>query len=173
MVQSAKQAFIGLVRQTVHQVKIDQPDTACLQRCHTGFDHLDRLDAANGGLNFRIETLHAKANPADLRHRERHGPFEAEGARIDFDGNIGIIPCKHRHQPVNQPDEGNRFDGIGAAPAKGNPLQLAAAAQHLCDQRHLCLKCFKICVQPVRPPGRTRVATAIPADRLAIRDMRI
>lgn len=72
------------------------------------------------------------------------------------------------HDPVEQADELNGRNRIGAAAAKGNMLHPPTPAQPLGDQRDFGAQRGQIIGQPLLAIGCSGVAPAIPANLLTI-----
>ena len=76
----------GLLGQAVHQIDVDAVDAEVVEQVDRGFDRLERLDAAGGGLHMGVEVLHAEAGAVDADVAQRRGEDLRDITRVKLDG---------------------------------------------------------------------------------------
>ena len=82
--------------------------------------------------------------------------------------SLALPPEQLGDDPVEQPDEGQRRNRVGATAAKGDPRDPAAAAEMAPEQIDLLVERIQIDGYAAAAIGRARVASAIPAYFLAV-----
>ncbi len=79
------QALLGLLRQAIHEIEIDRPDTGIAQERCRATDILRRLHAPDRRLDLRVERLDAEADPRHPCSPDHPRPVAVEATRIDLD----------------------------------------------------------------------------------------
>src|SRR4249919_692418 len=81
----------ALPRQTIDEIRIDRAKAGFPRSFH----HRQRLRlalyAVDGGLNVRVEVLYSDAHAVETKRRELLHATSIDGARIDFDCNLGLL----------------------------------------------------------------------------------
>ena len=119
------------------------------------------------------KTLNAETDAGDAARCERHRPIVRKDARVDLDRHVRFFAIERENQPVHEADKIHRCNRIGAAAAECDVSNLASASQPVPDALDLGFERFEIAGKPVGAVGGSRIAPAIPADRLTIWDVDI
>ena len=162
-----------LARQAVHQIEVDRADARLAQPVDRLDDQLFGLDPADRLLAMLSKGLHAQTGPFHPHGGEHLRPFAAHRARIEFDREDRIVDLELDRQRVDQAQEFDRSDRVGAAPAKGDPAHASAPGQQRGDRLDLAMKRAQVAFEPLALVRLARVATAVEADLLAERDMEV
>ena len=121
--------------QAVHQIEIKRANAGRSEQLDRLRDSLGGLNATDRRLNCRIEGLNAEAGACDAGLGQGGSKLGVEPARVDFDRDQGRTAGAERlANMVYQRGKLMRSNSIGAAAAKGDSNNIAAAVQGLGDE---------------------------------------
>lgn len=101
------------------------------------FHHVERLDAADAGLDMRAERLDAQIDAIHPHGRHRIDPRRVEAARVQLDRNLRIMRIEAAQNMLHQPDIDQR-QAVGTAATKGDARDPTPSAQPRGDQCSTC-----------------------------------
>lgn len=91
------------------------------------------LDPTDGLLDVRRKGLNAQADPRHICRCKDERPFGRKASGVEFDRNFRPMRVEHRQGTIEQTDEFDRRERVGAAAAKSDAPDPAPPAQTFRD----------------------------------------